>query len=175
MDRFALAIQEILKTYKISPEKTSSGHRLWNTLSEAQKQLMLPLLSSKYTITQPLEHVNISPIYGSRFGLTYESWLHKYEKYQQCYLGHILRGQFYFRWALTLITSLNEETSQLLQACLLGLQQDNRVFMLFLPHILLHALLDNKEDIHESAYLEILAVINSSSSKPHSEVCTYSQ
>lgn len=94
MDRFALAIQEILKTHKISPDDTSSGHRLWNTLSEAQKQLMLPLLSSKYTITQPLEHVNVMPIYGSRFGLTYESWLHKYEQYQSFIQGILEEASF---------------------------------------------------------------------------------
>lgn len=77
MDRFALAIQEILKTQAISPEANSPKHHIWAKLPDAQKELMLPLLSSCYTMVQSIESIPVSPIYGSKFGTTFQNWIHK--------------------------------------------------------------------------------------------------
>lgn len=46
MDCYALSIQEILKTYGISPN--GSKKEVWDSFSENMHQLMSPLLSSRY-------------------------------------------------------------------------------------------------------------------------------
>lgn len=77
MDKFALAIQEILKVHEISPDVNSSKHDLWIKFSESQRELMLPLLSSRYTMAQSVESITLSPIYGSQYGTSYASWIYK--------------------------------------------------------------------------------------------------
>lgn len=77
MDRFSLAIQEILKVHGISPDVNSPKHNLWVNFPEAQRELMLPLLSSRYTMAQPLGNVAVSPIYGSKYGGTFQTWIYK--------------------------------------------------------------------------------------------------
>lgn len=75
MDRYSLAIQEILKAYGISP---ASNCRLWNEFPETQKEVMLPLLSSRYMIAQQVIASNLPiPIYGSNSGASFHSWLYK--------------------------------------------------------------------------------------------------
>lgn len=75
MDRYSLAIQDILKLYGISPANNSA---LWNEFPESQKEVMLPLLSSRYMIAQPVLASNFpTPIYGSNSGASFQSWLYK--------------------------------------------------------------------------------------------------
>lgn len=77
VDRYALAIQELLKVHKISPDANSAKNYLWHQFPELQRQLMLPLLSSRYTIAQPVETVFPAPIYGSNMGTSFQSWIFK--------------------------------------------------------------------------------------------------
>lgn len=79
MDRIALAIQETLKVYCISPDPNSSKQYLWKQFPEAQQELMRPLLSSRYTMAQStLHNNNITPIYGSSMGSTFQLWIYKF-------------------------------------------------------------------------------------------------
>lgn len=75
MDRISLAIQETIKLYDISPD--SVRNNLWKSFPEAHQELMIPLLSSRYTMIQNTECVKISPIYGSHFGSSFLLWIHK--------------------------------------------------------------------------------------------------
>lgn len=78
MDRYALAIQETLKLYEISPDNNSNKFYLWLQFPETQKELMLPLLSSRYMIAQPVLANDLpTPIYGSNSGASFQSWLFK--------------------------------------------------------------------------------------------------
>lgn len=78
MDRTALAIQEILKTYHISPDERSSKHSIWKQFSEAQQELMKPLLSSRYiSALNSLSFDYTLPIFGSSMGTSFQSWLYK--------------------------------------------------------------------------------------------------
>lgn len=77
MDRFALAIQETLRIYDISPDRNSARNNLWVSFPTLLQELMLPLLSSRYTMVQSNETINISPIYKSSIGGSFQSWLHK--------------------------------------------------------------------------------------------------
>lgn len=77
MDRYAVAMQELLKIYEISPDNSSSRHRVWMQFPENLQELMMPYLSSRYTIL-PDETVAVSPVFGSQFGSNYKSWIYKY-------------------------------------------------------------------------------------------------
>ncbi|CAH0564186.1 unnamed protein product [Brassicogethes aeneus] len=140
MDRFALAIQEILKSYEISPEENSAKSRLWRQFPESQQELMLPLLSSRYMMA-PSEDPNFTyPIYGSNVGMSFDSWLNN--------------------WTYSLILSLPNEIKTLLLACSPSMKQDHRILIHFLPYILLHSLLEGSNDIQEKCVVEFQAVTN---------------
>lgn len=77
MDRFALAIQETLKIYGISPDTNSPKHSIWKQFPQAHKELMVPFLSSRYTMGQILEPITVSPIFGSNSGSDFQTWSYK--------------------------------------------------------------------------------------------------
>ncbi|KAF5293803.1 hypothetical protein FQA39_LY03288 [Lamprigera yunnana] len=145
MDRIALAIQEMLKTHGISPDVNSSRYYLWNDFSESQQEVMLPLLSSRYTMVQPVEKIQTVPIYGSQFGSTFLSWVSN--------------------WTCNLILEIKPNERSLLQVCVPSFKQDNKTLMTFLPHIVLQALLDGTVEVHNSIYEEFMAVIDSFSKR----------
>ncbi|KAJ8944483.1 hypothetical protein NQ314_009467 [Rhamnusium bicolor] len=145
MDRYALAIQEILRDHEISPNQSSSKNYLWHQFPESQREVMLPLLSSRYMIAQPVSANNFpTPIYGSNIGASFQSWL--------------------YNWTASLISSLSNEHKQLLTVCLPSMKQDKRILMHFLPHILLHALLEGS-DINEKSFVEFQTITNSFTKK----------
>ncbi|RZC32904.1 serine/threonine-protein kinase ATR, partial [Asbolus verrucosus] len=141
MDRFAVAIQEILKNYEIAPEESSSRNRLWKQFPEWQQELMLPLLKSRYIIAQAPEASYSSPIYGTSVGASFHSWI--------------------YHWTLSLISTLPEENQSVLSPCLPAMKQDHRILMQFLPHILLHSIIEGSNDSKEKSYNEIKTVTSS--------------
>ncbi|KAL3272429.1 hypothetical protein HHI36_013911 [Cryptolaemus montrouzieri] len=144
MDRTALAIQEILRTYKISPDKNSVKHSIWEQLTECQQELMTPLLSSRYiSARNSLIFESAVPIYGSTSGSSFQQWL--------------------YNWTCSLILKLQPERRVLLEDCLPSMKEGERVLMHFLPHILLHALIEG--DSQEAAYEEFQAVLSSFNDK----------
>lgn len=77
LDRYSLAIQEILKLYGVSPDERSARNHIWKQFADTQQELMLPLLSSRYTVAQPTDSNFSSPIYGSANGTSFHSWVYK--------------------------------------------------------------------------------------------------
>lgn len=75
MNRFALAIQEILKSYGIAPNKFGQKNDLWSKFSPYMQELMLPLLSSRYTISLQSNVVLTHPICTSNLGATFTDWV----------------------------------------------------------------------------------------------------
>lgn len=79
MNRYALAIQELLKAYDVSPEETAAKHNLWLSVPQTMQELMLPLLSSRYTMAiQSSDIISEYPIHGSHSGITFTDWIYKY-------------------------------------------------------------------------------------------------
>ncbi|XP_056649111.1 serine/threonine-protein kinase ATR-like isoform X3 [Diorhabda sublineata] len=142
MDRYALAIQETLKGYEISPDPHSNKHYLWVQFPDTQREVMLPLLSSRYMIAQPVLATNLTtPIYGSTSGSTFQAWL--------------------YNWTCSLISSLPDGRKTLLKVYLPSMKQDRRILMHFMPHILLHALLEGSDRIAEKCLVEIQTITSS--------------
>ncbi|XP_075973655.1 serine/threonine-protein kinase ATR-like [Anticarsia gemmatalis] len=136
MDCYALTIQEILKIYDISP--SGSKKEVWDSFPEHMHQIMHPLLSSRYTLAYPSQPKKAHPLFGSTYATTFLEWAHN--------------------WAGQLIP-LIESTSicELLRTVHPSMRRDVRTLFLFLPYVLLHAVMskNNAQYIQE----EILAVI----------------
>lgn len=146
MNRYALAIQEILKVYGVSPEENAPNSELWKSFPDNIKELMLPLLSSRYTICVTSDkNVTVHPIYGSNFGSSFKDWL--------------------YNWTSYLITRVKNDKRSLLEVCKPSLKQDYKTLMFFLPYILIHAILDSSEDEKNKIYNEFMAVLTLSNEK----------
>nr|CAI5838056.1 unnamed protein product [Callosobruchus analis] len=142
MDRYALAIQEILKEYEISPEGHSSRKYLWDEFSDTHKEVMLPLLSSRYVVSQPVLANNFpTPVYGSHLGTSFHSWL--------------------YNWTCSLIYALPEDKKNILTVCLPSMKHDKRILMYFLPHVLVLALLEGTDGIAGKSLTEIQTITTS--------------
>ncbi|XP_014472413.1 PREDICTED: serine/threonine-protein kinase ATR-like isoform X2 [Dinoponera quadriceps] len=142
MDCFSLAIQEILKTYDISPQGRNS--ELWNNLSCTTQQIIAPFLTSHYkrkeeTITDDNEFPH--PIYGSEAGSSVESWAY----YWLCSMSNAVRDK-----------TLNN----ILQACKLAFKRDIKTLTFCLPYIVSYIIASDNEEECVKLKEEMLAVIN---------------
>lgn len=158
MDRYSLAIQELLKLYGISPDNNSD---LWNEFPDSQREVMRPLLSSRYMIAQSVLASNLpTPIYGSNSGASFQSWLYKYEK---SFYNYSIAYVYYFlySWTCSLISSLPANKKSLLKVCLPSMKQDNKILLHFLPYVLLHALLEGEDGISQKSFTEIQTITSS--------------
>ncbi|XP_041978766.1 serine/threonine-protein kinase ATR [Aricia agestis] len=138
MDCYALTIQEILKIYDISP--SGSKKEVWESFPENMHQIMIPLLSSRYTLAYPFQPKKAHPLFGSVYATTFLEWAHN--------------------WAGQLIPLIESQSiRELLRTVHPSMRRDVRTLFLFLPYVLLHAVMskNNMEYIHE----EMLAVIGS--------------
>ncbi|KAJ2945898.1 hypothetical protein O0L34_g4806 [Tuta absoluta] len=136
MDCYALTIQEILKIYEISP--TGSKKDVWDSFPEHMHQIMFPLLSSRYTLAYPSQPKKSHPLFGSQYATTFLEWANN--------------------WAGQLIPLIESESvRELLRTVHPSMRRDVRTLFLFLPYVLLHAVMSN----NNSQYIaeEILAVI----------------
>ncbi|GJQ85421.1 hypothetical protein Trydic_g23851 [Trypoxylus dichotomus] len=141
MDRFALAIQETLKIYGIGPDTSAPKHCIWKQFSQTHKELMVPFLSSRYTMGQIQEPIQYSAIFGSAVGNSFQAWSHN--------------------WTYLLISTIKTDKRKLLEVCLPSMKKSHRTLMHFLPHILLHSLLEGSPNDFDRTYEEFMAVINS--------------
>lgn len=146
MNRHALAIQEILKVYEVSPDENALNHDIWKNFPDNIKELMLPLLSSRYTIADTSDKIiTCHPIYGSNLVSSFRDWLYK--------------------WTCYLISIVKNSKKPLLQVCLPSLRQDYKTLMFFLPHILVHAITECSFVERDIVYKEFNAVLTSSNQK----------
>ncbi|XP_072931916.1 serine/threonine-protein kinase ATR isoform X2 [Epargyreus clarus] len=135
IDSYALTMQEILKVYEISPH--GSNKKVWESFSEQMHQILGPLLSSRYTLAFTQQARKVHPIFGSQYATTFLEWAHN--------------------WSYQLIPLVESDIKELLYAVHPSMRRDAKTFFLFLPYILLHAIMskNNTQFIKE----EMLAVI----------------
>ncbi|XP_013168974.1 PREDICTED: serine/threonine-protein kinase ATR-like [Papilio xuthus] len=113
MDCYALTIQEILKTYEISP--TGSKKEVWDSFPENMHQIMYPLLSSRYTLAYPSQPKKVHPLFGSVYATTFLEWAHN--------------------WTGQLISIIESESIRdLLRTVHPSMRRDLRTLLLFFPY-----------------------------------------
>ncbi|KPI92992.1 Serine/threonine-protein kinase ATR [Papilio xuthus] len=136
MDCYALTIQEILKTYEISP--TGSKKEVWDSFPENMHQIMYPLLSSRYTLAYPSQPKKVHPLFGSVYATTFLEWAHN--------------------WTGQLISIIESESIRdLLRTVHPSMRRDLRTLLLFFPYVLLHAIVSKSDTKYIQE--EIMAVI----------------
>ena len=75
-DSCSYSLQEILKTFKISDTAkiSTTGGKVWSKLTDSAKELLRPLLVSKYVKKEVEVHFEV-PIYKSGNGRNYSDWI----------------------------------------------------------------------------------------------------
>nr|CAD7426912.1 unnamed protein product [Timema monikensis] len=140
MDAFSLAIQELLKAFKIAPSGKSAKKHLWDSFPENVQEVMKPLLTSKYKISVSRTSIP-HPVYGSSFGRSLCEW-----------------G---FQWANKLIPLMKDKfAASLFESCLFGMKLDAQTLMFFLPYVVIHTLFTCDDITKELILEEILAALN---------------
>ncbi|XP_012551263.2 serine/threonine-protein kinase ATR [Bombyx mori] len=136
MDCYAFTIQEILKIYDISPY--GKKRDVWNSFPENKHQIMYPLLSSRYMLTNPSQPEKTHPLFGSSYATTFLEWAHN--------------------WAAQLIPLIETDSvRELLRKVHPSLKYDVSTLFLFLPYVLLHAVMFKAN--HQYIQEEMMAVI----------------
>ncbi|XP_026682047.1 serine/threonine-protein kinase atr [Diaphorina citri] len=74
IDAFALAIQNMLSVYNVTPQAS-----LWQRFPEHTQEVMKPLTTSRYTMDMNVPEPNVPhPIFGSVKGNTHEQWTYSW-------------------------------------------------------------------------------------------------
>uniref|UniRef100_A0A8D9BTK4 non-specific serine/threonine protein kinase n=2 Tax=Cacopsylla melanoneura TaxID=428564 RepID=A0A8D9BTK4_9HEMI len=139
IDAFALAIQNMLSVYNVTPQAS-----LWQQFPEHTQEVMKPLTTSRYTMDMNAPEPNIPhPIWGSVKGSTHEQWT--------------------YSWITRLIGMVSDESAKnIFTHCKGSMRNDPTTLQFFLPYMLLHAIISSEQNIpmiHE----EIQAVMDGSS------------
>ncbi|OAD54306.1 Serine/threonine-protein kinase atr [Eufriesea mexicana] len=140
MDCFSLAVQEILKTYDISPRGKNSD--LWNSLPLTMKQIITPFLTSHYKIATISDDKTFPhPIYGSEAGSSVENWA--------------------YNWLCNMFSNIHDETLiNVLRACKLALKRDIKILTFCLPHVVSYIITKGTEQEHAKIREEMLTIID---------------
>ncbi|XP_011503709.1 PREDICTED: serine/threonine-protein kinase atr-like [Ceratosolen solmsi marchali] len=139
MDCFSLAIQELLRSFQISP--SGKNCKLWNELPSKIQHMIFPLLTSHYTITIANNDVEFSnPIYGSESGSTFEMWT--------------------FNWIISMLKSIKDNTVRnVLNACRPVFKRSVKMMTFCIPYIVAHVVLNGTSNDIRKLNTEILSVI----------------
>lgn len=138
IDAFALAIQNMLSVYNVTPEAS-----LWQRFPEHTQEVMKPLTTSRYTMDINAPEPNVPhPIFRSVKGNTHEQWT--------------------YSWITRLIGFVSDDSAKnIFTHCKGSMRNDPTTLHFFLPYMLLHAIISSEENIpviHE----EIQAVMSGS-------------
>lgn len=151
IDAFALAIQNMLSVYEVTPESS-----LWKRFPEHTQEVMKPLTTSRYTMDMNAPEPNVPhPIFGSVKGTTHEQWT--------------------YSWITRLIGFVSDECARnIFTHCKGSMRNDPTTLQFFLPYMLLHAIISSEQNvlvIHE----EIQAVLNGSHHTVFNTISHYRQ
>ncbi|KDR17199.1 Serine/threonine-protein kinase ATR [Zootermopsis nevadensis] len=147
MDAFSLAMQELLKLFKISPDEKSPKKNIWGSFPREVQEIMTPLLSSCYKNSIGPNVQMPHPVIGSKYGMTLNDWA--------C------------NWTFVLLDCISGPCVQaVFDACAISLKRDLQTLLFFMPYILLHAVL-SASPVNIKCFLEeMLAVMDTSSHIP---------
>lgn len=121
IDCFALAIQEVLISNNVNPDR-GQNLEIWNAMPEKMRPLIEPLLRSHYTAIRRSVTVELHPIYGSSQAKSCEEWASN--------------------WATKVIKQISKEvTRNLLDAFVPSLKRDPQILSMIFPYVILHAIL----------------------------------
>ncbi|KAI5710378.1 hypothetical protein M8J75_008125 [Diaphorina citri] len=151
IDAFALAIQNMLSVYNVTPQAS-----LWQRFPEHTQEVMKPLTTSRYTMDMNVPEPNVPhPIFGSVKGNTHEQWT--------------------YSWITRLIGFIGDESAKnIFTHCKGSMRNDPTTLQFFLPYMLLHAIISSDQNIpmiHE----EIQAVMNGANNLAPGVTSSYRQ
>lgn len=150
---FALAIQEILKYYKIKPLKIN---QVWNALTSTCQQIISPFLESRYKMTSSRTNKYDNIIYGSENGSTFDDWL--------------------LHWINSMINCISDdklyenEFLNLLDKFRPALRRDTRISIFLIPFLFTCIVTTGTDEDRQRLINEIFAVINISEKKMDKEL-----
>ncbi|VVC41563.1 Hypothetical protein CINCED_3A002699 [Cinara cedri] len=134
MDSFAVAIQQILQVYNVKKDSV-----IWSSIPCTLHEIIDPLSSSRYTLeTEQYPTTVPHPIFGSAKINTLNSWA--------------------YNWVNRLVLLINDEDAKrTFIYCKSSIRSDNEAMLLFLPYVLLYAILSSIDC--DLIFEELLAVI----------------
>ena len=152
-DCVAYALQELMRIYNICTEQnepsssrsSSNGSgRLWQRFSVDIQEILTPLAQSRYMLNfVSNSSALICPIYRSRKGANFESWVCTLTSYLGTKLEH-------------------DVSRRVFEACRGVVKQggDSHIAVHILPHVAAQVILDGSEEARSKLLQEILAVLN---------------
>jgi len=150
-DCVAYALQELIRIYDIctdrsepSGSRASGNDQLWQRFSVDIQEILNPLAQSRYMLNFGSgSSTLIHPIYRSRKGAKFESWVCTLAGYLGTKLEHDVSRRVY-------------------EACRGVIKQggDSHIAVHILPHVAAQVVLDGNEEARSKLLQEILAVLN---------------
>ncbi|KAJ1532216.1 hypothetical protein ONE63_000836 [Megalurothrips usitatus] len=141
LDSFAVAIQNLLKHYKISSQPSLNRKKLWDSFPLSVQQVMTPLENSSYFMTSMQSNIVWPhPMFGTRYALTLTNWAHT--------------------WACRIVTFIEDSHAKdMFTWCIPSLKRDINCVLFFLPFILLYAVMSGNVDQHRMMVEEMTFII----------------
>ncbi|XP_060075850.1 serine/threonine-protein kinase ATR-like, partial [Ylistrum balloti] len=145
-DTAAFALQELLKTYKITEPKTGDGSsgRIWKRFPDHVQEILIPFLSSKYALTNSTKHdwsKQVTPIYCSEKGHNFENWVSTWTGY----LSSKVKKGF---------------AREVFLSCSAVIKHNGNLALYILPYVVLQVLRDGTPKDINDIHNEIAEVLN---------------
>ena len=152
-DCVAYALQELIRIYNICPESTEPGSsrsgnngrgQLWQRFSVDILEILTPLAQSRYMLNFVSSSSTLTyPIYRSRKGANFESWVCTLTSYLGTKLEH-------------------DVSRRVFEACRGVVKHggDSHIAVHILPHVAAQVILDGSDEARSKLLQEILAILN---------------
>ena len=148
-DSCSFSIQEVLRAYGITgPGKsTSLSGRVWEKLPESMREVLLPLLSSHYSIGNETQDNYSLPIYKS--SKDFSKWIST--------------------WSSHLMTKITDKPQilRVFNACKPVIKKDSGCAQFLLPYILVHVICHGSQSDREEIVAEVEAIIGNDDGTDH--------
>ena len=148
-DSCSFSIQEVLRAYEITgPGKPNSlSQRVWQKLPESMREVLMPLLSSHYSVGNESQENYSLPIYNS--SKDFSKWIST--------------------WSSHLTTKITNKPQilQVFNACKPVIKKDSGCAQFLLPYILVHVICYGSKTDREEIVSEVEAIIGNDNATDH--------